>query len=97
MNNGFCDFVPSELRYECICPDGYKGVNCDILINPCSSNPCVNGQCFDVVMSESNKMSYRDLLNELQILYRSISCSCKSFDGHKVFKFLDFHFKRVMI
>lgn len=32
--------------YTCSCPAGYTGKNCEILVNPCSSNPCLNqGVC----------------------------------------------------
>ncbi|CAO1412778.1 unnamed protein product [Diamesa serratosioi] len=33
--------------YECICVTGTKGINCEININECDSNPCKNGACVD--------------------------------------------------
>ncbi|XP_071952131.1 uncharacterized protein [Antedon mediterranea] len=35
--------------YRCDCPPGYGGINCEINIDDCFGNPCVNGQCFDLV------------------------------------------------
>lgn len=32
--------------YQCLCQTGYTGVNCDILIDYCTSSPCINnGLC----------------------------------------------------
>lgn len=28
--------------YQCFCPNGYTGVNCEIFSNPCLQNPCLN-------------------------------------------------------
>ncbi|XP_061173563.1 fibropellin-1-like [Saccostrea echinata] len=35
------------LRYECICDQGYSGVNCETDIDECASSPCVHGACAD--------------------------------------------------
>ncbi|XP_064650303.1 protein crumbs-like [Lineus longissimus] len=51
--NSTCQNVTTtHLGYECICLDGYVGVNCEIDINECSSSPCKNnGFCTDAVNS----------------------------------------------
>lgn len=36
-------------RYYCKCQAGFTGPHCDININECSSNPCINGKCLDDV------------------------------------------------
>ncbi|GAA6099215.1 slit homolog 3 protein [Tachysurus ichikawai] len=42
QNNGTCisDVTGS---YHCTCPFGYKGRNCEIPMNACLSQPCING------------------------------------------------------
>ncbi|XP_065210644.1 protein crumbs isoform X2 [Planococcus citri] len=37
--------------YECVCMPGAMGVNCEININECDSNPCKNGKCNDLLGS----------------------------------------------
>ena len=34
---------------RCMCPIGFTGDLCDVDINDCVSNPCVNGNCTDMV------------------------------------------------
>lgn len=36
-----CLFCP--YRYVCVCEPGWTGRNCDLNVNECLSNPCVNG------------------------------------------------------
>lgn len=33
--------------YQCLCPNGKTGPHCDIDVNECDSNPCINGICQD--------------------------------------------------
>ena len=41
-------------EYSCTCADGYMGLNCEIEINECDSNPCLNGAvCLDKVTTLS--------------------------------------------
>lgn len=45
-------FLHCESRqslYYCSCQPGFSGDNCDVNIDDCSSNPCVNGKCVDGV------------------------------------------------
>lgn len=36
--------------YECVCQPGYTGINCEIDINECDSNPCTKGStCNDMI------------------------------------------------
>ncbi|MGH0146894.1 UNVERIFIED_CONTAM: hypothetical protein FKN15_008665 [Acipenser sinensis] len=42
INGGTCmNTEPDE--YQCVCPDGYSGKNCEIAEHACVSNPCANG------------------------------------------------------
>uniref|UniRef100_W5MWB8 Delta-like protein n=1 Tax=Lepisosteus oculatus TaxID=7918 RepID=W5MWB8_LEPOC len=42
LNGGKCmNTEPDE--YDCACPDGYSGKNCEIAEHACASNPCANG------------------------------------------------------
>ena len=36
-------------QYHCKCQVGFSGPLCDINIDDCSSNPCINGKCKDGV------------------------------------------------
>ncbi|KAL0969025.1 hypothetical protein UPYG_G00221700 [Umbra pygmaea] len=47
-NGGTCmNTEPDE--YNCACPDGYSGKNCEIAEHACMSNPCANGgTCHEV-------------------------------------------------
>ncbi|XP_072018651.1 low-density lipoprotein receptor-related protein 6-like [Amphiura filiformis] len=44
-NGSRCRQLPSG--YQCACLPGYTGTYCEINIDECSSNPCINGQCID--------------------------------------------------
>nr|XP_015218369.1 PREDICTED: protein eyes shut homolog [Lepisosteus oculatus] len=37
------------LGFRCQCVTGFTGPRCEINVNECSSNPCLNGYCYDVV------------------------------------------------
>lgn len=44
LNGAVCK--PSGLSYECICPNGWNGTNCQQETNECSAfNPCKRGIC----------------------------------------------------
>ena len=47
QNGGICTFTGSG--FACVCPPGYTGTACEIDIDDCASNPCVNGICEDQV------------------------------------------------
>ena len=36
-----------KLDYQCNCPAGFEGTNCETNTNECSSNPCLNGGTCD--------------------------------------------------
>lgn len=37
--------------FVCVCKPGYAGASCEIDVNECSSQPCKNGQCVDLINS----------------------------------------------
>lgn len=41
-NKGRC-VTEDDFYYTCICDDGHVGTHCEIPINACNSNPCLNG------------------------------------------------------
>lgn len=49
QNGAECDFY-GKGQYKCRCLPGYTGKHCEIDIDECSSNPCLNGgTCIDLV------------------------------------------------
>ncbi|XP_074465037.1 protein crumbs homolog 2 isoform X7 [Larus michahellis] len=46
-----CSGTPGRLEYECICMPGFTGIDCNIDINECESNPCKDPrfECVDSV------------------------------------------------
>ncbi|XP_072027809.1 uncharacterized protein [Amphiura filiformis] len=47
-NGGTCTDLPDTASYTCACTAGYTGVHCQIEINECDPNPCMNdGLCQD--------------------------------------------------
>lgn len=42
MNGGTCKSTAPD-RYTCTCPEGFGGANCDVVLNPCATEPCANG------------------------------------------------------
>ncbi|KAK7903933.1 hypothetical protein WMY93_016540 [Mugilogobius chulae] len=47
-NGGTCKNTEPD-EYQCDCPDGYSGKNCEIAEHACVSNPCANGgTCHEV-------------------------------------------------
>lgn len=55
--------------FECKCPIGYRGVNCDEVDNPCDRNPCKNnGICKPVLLSRGPQFDVH--------LYDKFRCQC---------------------
>ncbi|XP_068206241.1 LOW QUALITY PROTEIN: cubilin-like, partial [Palaemon carinicauda] len=42
-NGGTCTQYPGSYTYNCLCPPGYAGQNCEIDVDECASQPCLNG------------------------------------------------------
>ncbi|KAK6483929.1 delta and Notch-like epidermal growth factor-related receptor [Huso huso] len=49
LNNGTCFFtagsLQEDLAYHCTCSPGFTGMNCEFFIDPCTSKPCLHGNC----------------------------------------------------
>ncbi|CAG2185791.1 Fibropellin-3,Sushi, von Willebrand factor type A, EGF and pentraxin domain-containing protein 1,Fibropellin-1 [Mytilus edulis] len=46
-NNGTCMPMDSGRHFVCNCLPGFIGAVCDVNVQECDSNPCVNGDCVD--------------------------------------------------
>ena len=56
-DHGDCIEVESN-EYECDCYDGYTDIECELEIDECLSNPCLNsGTCTDLVADVSCECS----------------------------------------
>ena len=47
--NGMCMSLPNSCDYQCVCDNGYTGKDCQIEINECESDPCIHGNCTDMI------------------------------------------------
>ncbi|XP_046687565.1 protein jagged-1b isoform X1 [Homalodisca vitripennis] len=42
QNGGTCKNTAPD-QYKCGCPEGFSGLNCEVVDNPCVTGPCANG------------------------------------------------------
>jgi hypothetical protein len=42
QNGGTCENTAPD-QYLCTCPEGFSGLNCEVVDNPCATTPCGNG------------------------------------------------------
>nr|XP_024219617.1 protein jagged-1b-like [Halyomorpha halys] len=42
QNGGTCENTHPD-QYLCSCPEGFSGLNCEVIENPCVTGPCANG------------------------------------------------------
>ena len=45
QNGGTC--LDLEIGFECQCPEGITGKQCEVNIDECLDNPCIKGECID--------------------------------------------------
>ena len=47
LNGGTCENVAPD-KYRCTCPEGFSGVNCEVVEHPCAPAPCRHyGTCIE--------------------------------------------------
>ena len=82
MNGATClDLIG---MYECVCPPGWNGTNCEAEADECLSNPCLNGAtCVDIFdgflcqcapgwegeLCEQGENKYKRHINKLYIVW----------------------------
>ena len=70
MHQATCMQV-SYTGYECSCKDGFEGTHCELISNPCDSNPCKN-----------NAICEFDAFNTFNSTGKNFRCNCKpGFNG----------------
>ena len=53
-NGGTC--IDGANAYSCSCPSGYAGEHCEVIVDECASNLCVNSlNCTNLVSLKLNK------------------------------------------
>ena len=48
QNGGTCSLTWDD-DYQCHCPAGFGGKNCEVNVDDCMAKPCYYGYCFDLV------------------------------------------------
>ncbi|KRY74869.1 Neurogenic locus notch -like protein, partial [Trichinella pseudospiralis] len=79
-NNGTC--VNTFGSYKCECPKNFEGTHCEIKIDPCGSNPCLN-QATCITLSDDPKeyecqcqIGFEGRLCEIKIDYcKNVTCA----------------------
>lgn len=84
-NGGTC--VDGINSFTCLCPEGYNDATCLSQVDECRSNPCIHGQCQDLIngwalstfmMYELRKVSKMKLAPLNIFLCISYKCACDS-------------------
>ncbi len=63
-------------QYVCECVAGYTGTNCELNINECADDPCLNGGTCNVSTSRLLTLLISSCILLLQDLINQYSCSC---------------------
>lgn len=75
--------------YKCDCIPGYMGRDCELEINECSPNPCINGNCTDFFNNYTcqcfDKFRVSDRLRTISLLVLQTSApELQNFNQHRL-------------
>ncbi|KAG8228120.1 hypothetical protein J437_LFUL000122 [Ladona fulva] len=60
LNGGTCENTEPD-KHNCTCPEGFSGLNCEIVENPCATAPCRNGgTCIEQVRNSTSSSGGAD-------------------------------------
>ena len=81
LHGGSCTTTNST-SLTCFCPSGYTGMYCDVNINDCTSQPCLNGICLDKINGFQCFCTPGKLSARTRHIIVNVHCSNNCYSSH---------------